>query len=103
MHQTGAVPAPLDYFGNAIPLAEVPSGNELHCHAGGAGQRQGVIPQRVPQRFGELAQIKTTNVGQVKLPLQGGGMTDGQQVAGDDDPVKTTQLSGHLRGATRNQ
>ena len=103
MHQTRPIPAPLDQLGNAILLAEVSFGNELHFHSGGAGQRHGVIPQRVPQRFGELAQIKATNVGRVKLPLQCGRMTCVHQTAGDDDTVKTTQLSGNLSSVTRNQ
>jgi hypothetical protein len=103
MHQTGAIPVPLENLGEAILLAEAPSRNELHFHPGGAGQRQGMIPQRIPQRFGKLAQIKAANVGRVKSSLQSGGMTCVQQTASDDDAVKTTQLSGDLRSVTRNQ
>src|ERR1035438_915983 len=72
MHQTGAIPAPLENLGDAILLAEVPSGNELHFHAGSAGQPQGVIPQRVPQRFGKLAQIKAPNVDRKSVGWGGG-------------------------------
>jgi hypothetical protein len=96
MRQTGVIPAPLKNLGNALLLAKVPPLNELHFQPGLTGQRHGVIAHRVPQRFSEPAQIKATNVGELKPPFQSSGMTHLQQIAGDDNAIKTTQLSGNL-------
>jgi hypothetical protein len=96
MHQSGMGTPPGQHLGHAILLAKVSPLNELDFQPRGPGQRHGMIPDRVPQGFGEPAQIETTNVGEVKLPLQSGGMTHIQQIAGDDNTVKTPQRSGNL-------
>ena len=96
MHQSWMGTPPGQHRSHAVLLAKVSPLNELDFQPRGPGQRHGMIPDPVPQGFGEQAQIETTNVGEVKLPLQSGGMTHIQQIAGDDNAVKATQLSGDL-------
>ena len=100
MHQTGMLPAPVENLGDAILLPEVPQSNQLHIQPGGSGQGQGVIPHRVSQGFGEEAQLEATNVVRVQPSLQNRRMTHLKQVAGEDDPVKASQLSGDLGSVT---
>jgi len=100
MHQTGLLPAPVENVGDAVLLAEVPPLNELHFQPGLTGQRQGVIPHRVSQGFGEEAQLEATNVVRVQPPFQSRGMTHIEQIAGEDGPIKATQLSGDLCSVT---
>ena len=100
MHQTGMLPAPVENLGDAILLPEVPPLNELPFQPGGSGQDQGVIPHRVSQGFGEEAPFEATNVVRVQPPFQSRGMTHIKQIAGEDDPIKATQLSGDLCSVT---
>jgi hypothetical protein len=72
-------------------------------HPGVTGQRQGVVPQCVAQRFGEQAQIEATKVGCMNLPFLSGGITRVEQTACEDHAVKTTQLAGDLCGISANQ
>jgi hypothetical protein len=52
-----------------------------------------MIPHGRAQRFGENAQIKTTNPGQMQLSLQCCRMADILQTPCDDHAGKTAQLT----------